>query len=181
MLLKTDGFESEIHETVKLACGQELVVLGKGTDENESLETEYGSGVELTFSREEESLFLNGELLAEAPACFVIRNREEGQAEPVSVASINRGYGAPSYEGTLEIWPVEGGFVLVNELPLETYLNYVVPSEMPSRYSQEALKAQAVCARTYAYKHLQSYGYPDYEAHVDDSVRYQVYNNTSPA
>lgn len=71
--------------------------------------------------------------------------------------------------------------MLVNELPLETYLNYVVPSEMPSRYSQEALKAQAVCARTYAYKHLQSYGYPDYEAHVDDSVRYQVYNNTSPA
>ena len=35
VLLKTDGFESEIHETVKLACGQELVVLGKGTDENE--------------------------------------------------------------------------------------------------------------------------------------------------
>lgn len=181
VLLKTDGFEGEIHETVKLACGQELVALGKGTDENESPETEYGSGVELTFSREEESLFLNGELLAEAPACFVIRSREEGQTEPVSVASINRGYGAPSYEGTLEIWPVEGGFVLVNELPLETYLNYVVPSEMPSRYSQEALKAQAVCARTYAYKHLQSYGYPDYEAHVDDSVRYQVYNNTSPA
>lgn len=181
VLLKTDGFASEVHETVKLTAGQELVALGKGTDEETGGETEYGSGVELTFSREEDSVFLNGELLADVPDCFIIRNREEGQNAPVSLAGINRGYGIPSYEGTLEIRPVEGGFVIVNELPLETYLNYVVPSEMPSRYSREALKAQAVCARTYAYKHLQSYGYPEYDAHVDDSVRYQVYNNTSPA
>ena len=175
VLLKTDGFAGEVHETVKLTSGQELVAVGKGTDENGGQETEYGSGVELTFSKEEENLLLNGELMAEVPTCFVIRNREEGQTASVSVASINRGY------GVIEVWPVEGGFVLVNELPLETYLNYVVPSEMPSRYSHEALKAQAVCARTYAYKHLQAYGYPEYEAHVDDSVRYQVYNNTNPA
>ncbi len=181
VLLKTDGFQEEIHETVKLTSQQELVAVGKGTEENGGQETEYGGGVELTFSKEEDNLLLNGELMAEVPACFVIRNREEGQTAPVSVASLNRGCGVPSYEGVIEVWPVEGGFVLVNELPLEAYLNYVVPSEMPSRYSHEALKAQAVCARTYAYKHLQAYGYPEYEAHVDDSVRYQVYNNTNPA
>jgi len=71
--------------------------------------------------------------------------------------------------------------VIVNEVPLETYLNYVVPSEMPAGFQKEALKAQAVCARTYACKHLKTYAYPEYQAHVDDSVRFQVYNNTGTA
>ena len=43
---------------------------------------------------------------------------------------------------------------------------------------EEALKAQAVCARTYAYQELSTYAYPDCEAHVDDSVSFQVYGNT---
>ena len=47
---------------------------------------------------------------------------------------------------------------------------------MPSGYAEEALKAQAVCARTYAVWQMQEYAYPEYEAHVDDSVSFQVYN-----
>ena len=57
----------------------------------------------------------------------------------------------------------------------------VVPSEMPSGYEIEALKAQAVCARSYAYRQMAEYGYPEYEAHVDDSTNYQVYGNSAPA
>lgn len=38
---------------------------------------------------------------------------------------------------------------------------------------------QAVCARSYAYKHLENGAYSEYGAHVDDSTMYQVYNNTS--
>lgn len=178
VLLKTDGFEGEIHEGVKLSSEHELTVKGRTIGEEQEEEKDYEGGIELSFSREEEQLLLNGEVLAEVPTYFLVQNQEE-QGASVRVESINRGNGVPSYEGALEIWPVEQGFVLVNEVPLETYLNYVVPSEMPSRYEKEALKAQAVCARTYAYKHLQSYGYPEYMAHVDDSVRYQVYNNTS--
>ena len=94
---------------------------------------------------------------------------------------VKRGHGTPVYEGTMEVWPAEEGFYLVNELPFETYLKYVVPSEMPSGYAKEALKAQAVCARTYACKQLQSYDFPECRAHVDDSVSYQVYNNTGAA
>ena len=63
--------------------------------------------------------------------------------------------------------------VVVNELPIETYLCRVVPSEMPASYELEALKAQAVCARSYAYRQMESYGYPEYEAHVNDSTDYQ--------
>ena len=43
---------------------------------------------------------------------------------------------------------------------------------------KEALKAQAICARTYAYMQLQSNTYSQYGAHVDDSTNFQVYNNT---
>lgn len=81
------------------------------------------------------------------------------------------------YPGTLQYYEEEQGWVIVNEVPLEEYLCRVVPSEMPSSYAPEALKAQAVCARTYAVWQMQEYAYPEYEAHVDDSVSYQVYNN----
>ena len=73
------------------------------------------------------------------------------------------------------------GMTVINELPMESYLCRVVPSEMPASYEMEALKAQAVCARSYAVRQMQDYAYPEYQAHVNDSVEYQVYNNSYPA
>lgn len=81
------------------------------------------------------------------------------------------------YPGDLEYFEEEDGWVIVNEVPLEDYLCRVVPSEMPSTYAKEALKAQAVCARTYAVWQMREYAYPQYKAHVNDSVSYQVYNH----
>ena len=63
---------------------------------------------------------------------------------------------------------------------MEEYLKGVVPSEMPSSYSLEALKAQAVCARTYAWKQIQEGRLTEYDADVDDSVSFQVYGNVRP-
>mgnify|MGYP002609447296 CR=1 FL=1 len=80
------------------------------------------------------------------------------------------------YPGELDYYEEPQGWVIVNELPLEEYLRFVVPSEMPASYALEALKAQAVCARTYAVWQMQEYAYPEYEAHVDDSTSYQVYH-----
>lgn len=97
--------------------------------------------------------------------------------DSISINSIKRTYGIPSYEGTIEIRKDTDGLLLVNELYLEDYLTKVVPSEMPNSYEKEALKAQAVCARTYAYRQIQSNTYSKYGAHVDDSTRFQVYNN----
>ena len=48
---------------------------------------------------------------------------------------------------------------------------------MPSSYPKEALMAQAVCARTYAYGKMLHAGLPQFGAHVDDSAGFQVYNN----
>lgn len=81
------------------------------------------------------------------------------------------------YRGAIECVRMEQGIVLINELPLEEYLYAVVPSEMPASYPQEALKAQAVCARTYAYRYIVRAGIPELGAHVDDTTAYQVYHN----
>ncbi|MBE5988619.1 stage II sporulation protein D [Lacrimispora xylanisolvens] len=99
----------------------------------------------------------------------------------IQVNSINRSYGTPTYGGTIEIRKDSDGLLLINELYLEDYLTKVVPSEMPDSYEKEALKAQAVCARTYAYRQIQSNTYSKYGAHVDDSTRFQVYNNLPTA
>ncbi len=95
----------------------------------------------------------------------------------IQVLSLNRSQGIPSYRGRMEIVKTGEGLVLVNEVLLEEYLYSVVPSEMPASYPMEALKAQAICARTYGYRYLKQPGYAALGAHVDDSVGYQVYNN----
>ena len=46
----------------------------------------------------------------------------------------------------------------VQELPLETYIVSVVLREMPADFHIEALKAQAVVARTYTFRHMQGTG-----------------------
>ncbi len=65
------------------------------------------------------------------------------------------------------------GLMLVNVLPLEDYLVGVLGSEMPRSFPLEALKAQAVAARTYALqKKLEQYGQP---FHLGSGVISQVY------
>ena len=100
------------------------------------------------------------------------------EKERITIHSLTRGYGIPSYRGELELFSTAEGIVIVNELPVEEYLKAVVPSEMPASYEIEALKCQAICARSYAYCQMNTFGYPEYSAHIDDSVMYQVYGNS---
>ncbi len=83
----------------------------------------------------------------------------------------------PKYFGFFDVFKTPYGLVVVNDLPLEKYLEKVVPSEMPSTYNIEALKAQAVSARTYAVKQINDKVFQEYGASIDDSVLSQVYNN----
>lgn len=80
------------------------------------------------------------------------------------------------YHGTIEVRGYAEGYTVVNAVPFETYLTAVVPSEMPSSYAPEALKAQAVCARSYAYIQLLRADLAEFGAHINDSTSYQVYN-----
>jgi stage II sporulation protein D len=95
----------------------------------------------------------------------------------LKLTSTTRQNGAPEYRGTIEIGTSSQGMTVVNELSLEEYLYGVVSSEVPSTYEEAALCVQAICARGYAYKHLESCLYESLGAHLDDTTSCQVYNN----
>lgn len=66
----------------------------------------------------------------------------------------------------------------IETLPLEQYVLGVLAAEMPADFGIEALKAQAVAARTYIVKRLADgdrSGVPDSDANVTDTVRHQAY------
>jgi stage II sporulation protein D len=64
---------------------------------------------------------------------------------PLSLAGLG------TYRGSLEFRPTgSGGVYTVNVVGLDDYVQGVIAAEMPSTWSAEALKAQAVAARTYA-------------------------------
>ncbi len=104
----------------------------------------------------------------------VITNKETGSIYHEDIAAWKE---CSDYRGEIEILKEPEGYVIINELPIEEYLYSVVPSEMPAGYPMEALKAQAICARTYAYLHILNPGYPQWNAHVDDTTAYQVYHS----
>jgi stage II sporulation protein D len=58
--------------------------------------------------------------------------------------------GERAYRGRLRLGVTAGERVTVNDLLLDNYLKGVVPLEIPATWSPEAVRAQAVAARTYA-------------------------------
>lgn len=164
VLLKTSKFAETLHRTVTLTADCDFLV-------------QYGNG-----EKKQEALFSKGEeVTINADSDYFAEDRI--RVEPTALTgrilltNVDRNQGTPSYRGHIELLRTAEGIAVVNELPLEEYLYSVVPSEMPSSYPLEALKAQAICARTYAYGHMLRAGYPQYGAHVDDSTSFQVYNN----
>jgi stage II sporulation protein D len=84
------------------------------------------------------------------------------------------------YRGILEVRPAEDGrLTVVNVVNLEEYLRGVVPNELsPEAFPRvEALKAQAVAARTYALAHLGDYSSKGYD--VCATAACQVYRGQS--
>ena len=58
--------------------------------------------------------------------------------------------GGGAFPGRLRLYHEGSRILVVNELPLERYLEGVVGSELPASWSAEVKKAQAVAARSYA-------------------------------
>ncbi len=160
VLIRGDHYEGETHER--------LVFLS-----SEAMNLVYGEQQRRIEPGAELVLDINSEELASGR----VRLSTESGEGMITVTSLQRAQGNPSYYGSFEIDRQESGLTLVNEVDLEKYLYFVVPSEMPASYGVEALKAQAVCARSYACRHILANSLSAYGAHVDDSSGYQVYNN----
>src|SRR5215217_1285517 len=105
-----------------------------------------------------------------APARF------EGAGEPLRLLgpALN-GISSGLYRGAIEVLPDGGGVTAINAIDLDDYVRGVVAGEMPSSWPLEALKVQAVAARTYALATRKTSGsfdqYPD--------TRSQVYRGVS--
>jgi stage II sporulation protein D len=76
------------------------------------------------------------------------------------------------YRGEVVITSTDSGQLVVNRLPMDDYLRGVVPLEIGNRTAAEfaAVQAQAVAARTYAYKHLDDARAFDMYSTVQDQV-----------
>ncbi|MCR2821382.1 stage II sporulation protein D [Lederbergia panacisoli] len=85
-------------------------------------------------------------------------------------------------ESSTEVAVFRSNTKKIEKLPLEEYVIGVVASEMPADFEMEALKAQALAARTYIVSHLMNP--PDKNsipegANIKDTVDHQVYKNKS--
>jgi stage II sporulation protein D len=107
----------------------------------------------------------------------------EGGLESVTISSRNAKQllsvdGKP-YRGMMRVGASSSSLTLVNILYIEDYLKGVVPPEIGpvTEDDFEAIKAQAVAARTYTMSHLGQYGEKDYD--VASDVSDQVYSGAS--
>ena len=81
------------------------------------------------------------------------------------------------YRGSVEIWNTPGGLQVVNQVGLEDYVRGVMKVEANPAWPMEALKAQAVVARTYAlYERLVG---PEGVFHLQSTTASQVYRGVS--
>lgn len=162
--IKTSDYKALVHDKVRFTADTDYILRYEGTE---------GVAEEFHNSGEEIEITADSEYLQYGRA-YIVPVALTGK---ITLLSVKRNQGTPSYRGVLELAKSEEGIYVINELLLEEYLYSVVPSEMPSDYPLEALKAQAICARTYAYGHMLKTSARLYGAHVDDSSTYQVYNN----
>ncbi|GHV52244.1 stage II sporulation protein SpoIID [Synergistales bacterium] len=97
---------------------------------------------------------------------------------PVSVsASQGLGWNETRYRGTLGIIAAGGAFTVVNTLPVEDYLRGVLKIEMNDTWPMEALKAQAILARTYAARNKGRFAKNGYD--LDDTTNSQAYRGVN--
>lgn len=159
VLLKNSDFQGPFHQRL------EITGTGDFQIQKDDTCTVYHAGEVFTWEMEEEAAH---------------RKAIVSSAEPdgrLQILNLQRSQTPPAYLGSLEITWQEEGYLVINELSLEDYLPSVLSSEMASSFPEEALKAQAISARTYALKWMQKENESCFGADLDDSVSYQVYNN----
>lgn len=164
VLIKNNDFSGYSHEEIKVSCDTDFTITYGKAEEVKADTFEAGETVVIG----KDSDYFKGQRVVITP---------EALSGKIKLLHLNRSQGIPEYRGSIELTKEDGDIFIVNEVLLEEYLYSVVPSEMPASYPSEALKAQAVCARTYAYAKMLHSPLAWYGAHVDDSTAYQVYNN----
>jgi SpoIID/LytB domain protein len=96
-------------------------------------------------------------LLRPTPGAGAAKGDPIPLVDPVTLRAVGGGrlvVEGRSYRGSLRVVRAAQKLQLVNVVSLESYLLGVVPGEMPKEWPLDALKAQAIAARTYAIANL---------------------------
>lgn len=124
---------------VKLPCRSQLFLDGQ-----KKAHSDYPAGTSLEISHSGEYFLLGGRKIKAKELLFKAFPKEEKNFHFLAAQQ--------DYRGEAKVILSHGRLTLVNVVNTEDYLQGVVAKEMPSDWPEEALKAQAVAARTYALK-----------------------------
>ena len=114
------------------------------------------------------------------------RSNTQGEGHTIIVKNVMSGAGMTwasvddkEYRGQLQIThnTTLNTLIPINIVNIEEYLQGVIASEMPTQFPMDALRAQAVLARTYALKHLGKHKYYGYD--LCDTQNCQVYGGVT--
>ncbi len=83
------------------------------------------------------------------------------------------------FRGSMIVKKINDTVFIVNILSVDEYLISVVPGEIPANWEQEALKAQAIAARTFTYYHISTQRNRDAIYDLDATAASQVYRGIS--
>ncbi len=174
--ISTENFAHLEHEKLRFSPTSKLYVEERGT--GRGFKVEEGESIEVYVKDSKLSIIDSKGTVWGFEQSVNLHTDSQGM---IQIDSFKRGTThkfSPQYRGRFELSLIdENRFLAINEINLEDYLYQVVPSEMTYTWPLEALKAQAVAARTYAvaqviYSRRGHLGY-----HVSDSTNSQVYNN----
>lgn len=96
--------------------------------------------------------------------------------EKILLKDLRTTIGEREYFGGMRLNVSEKKFTVINLVPMEEYLRGVLPEEMSPSYPAEALKAQAVAARSFALKNRDKHKKDGYD--LCDKTHCQVYVGT---
>ena len=103
----------------------------------------------------------------------------EIRGEKVELKDLQVAINGKKYFGGIRVNKNKGALTVINLIPVEEYLRGVVPEEMSISYHPEALKAQAVAARSYTLKNVGRHKADGYD--LCDSTHCQTYEGISSA
>lgn len=159
------GLQTEVHRTY-IGASTEAEIIDCNT--NKLLYVmEKMKGYEFKPYRDFIAIKIDGKFCKIPSDKIVIKPKDEG------FVSVKRKW----YRGHFQLVNDGNGLTVINDIPIEEYLQGVVPSEMPSSWEEEAHKAQAIAARSYALANLGKRGKYGYD--LKDTPEDQAYGGAS--
>ena len=144
--------------------GNRECLLMLATDKKGAVRAKKGETITVTLSDKEfrvKGKKFSGELL------------EVRTSDPRDMKNLTVTVNGKAYRGGLQLLRKGSAMTVINILPSEQYLRGVLPEEMPPSWEKEALKSQAVAARTFALKNRKRHDAEGYD--LCSSTHCQIY------